>query len=99
MGSSEATNYVWKKRYGDLGLLEARELRQLRDENARPKRLVADLTLDRHVLQEVIEKRKSSDAPTTGHRAMDPRLSPDKRTTLVPAELPAQLHVVLPVPG
>lgn len=53
MGVSEATFYVWKKRYGDLGLLEVRELRQLRDENARLKRLVADLTLDRHILQEV----------------------------------------------
>lgn len=56
MGISEATFYVWKKRYANLGLLEVRELRQLRDENARLKRLVADLTLDRHVLQEVIKK-------------------------------------------
>ena len=57
MGISEATFYVWKKRYGNLGLLEIRELRQLRDENARLKRLVADLTPDRHVLQEVIKKK------------------------------------------
>ena len=56
MGISEATFYVWKKRYGNLGLLEIRELRQLRDENARLKRLVADLTLDRHILQEVFKK-------------------------------------------
>jgi putative transposase len=57
MGISEGTYYMWKKRYANLGLLEVRELRQLRDENARLKRLVADLTLDRHVLQEVIKKR------------------------------------------
>lgn len=57
MGVSEATFYVWKKRYANLGVLELRELRQLRDENARLKRLVADLTLDRHVLQEVIKKK------------------------------------------
>jgi len=57
MGISEATLYVWKKRYGNLGLLEVRELRQLRDENARLKRLVADLTLDRHILQEVVKKK------------------------------------------
>jgi len=57
MGVSEATFYVWKKRYGNLGLLEVRELRQLRDENARLKRLVADLTLDRHILQEVVKKK------------------------------------------
>ena len=57
MGVSEATFYLWKKRYGNLGLLEVRELRQLRDENARLKRLVADLTLDRHILQEVVKKK------------------------------------------
>jgi putative transposase len=57
MGISEATFYLWKKRYANLGVLEVRELRQLRDENARLKRLVADLTLDRHVLQEVIKKK------------------------------------------
>ena len=63
MGISEQTFYVWKKRYGNLGLLEVRELRQLRDENARLKRLVADLTLDRHILQEVVKKR-SDGLPT-----------------------------------
>jgi putative transposase len=57
MGISEATYYVWKKRYANMGILEVRELRQLRDENARLKRLVADLTLDRHILQEVIKKK------------------------------------------
>lgn len=57
MGISEATYYVWKKKYGGLGLTELRELRQLRDENAKLKRLVADLTLDRHVLQEIVKKK------------------------------------------
>jgi putative transposase len=57
MGISEATFYVWKKRYANLGTLEMRELRQLREENGKLKRLVADLTLDRHVLQEVIKKK------------------------------------------
>lgn len=57
MGVSEATFYVWKKKYGQLGLTEIRELRQLRDENARLKRLVADLTLDKHILGEVIRKK------------------------------------------
>lgn len=57
MGISEATFYVWKKKYANLGVLEVRELRQLRDENARLKRLVADLTLDRHILQEVVKKK------------------------------------------
>lgn len=57
MGVSEASFYVWKKRYGKLGLTEIRELRQLRDENARLKRLVADLTLDKDILGEVIARK------------------------------------------
>jgi len=57
MGIAEATFYVWKKRYGNLGVLELRELRQLKEENVRLKRLVADLTLDRHILQEVVKKK------------------------------------------
>jgi len=56
-GISEATFYVWKRKYGNLGVTELRQLRQLQDENARLKRLVADLTLDRHILQEVIKKK------------------------------------------
>ena len=57
MGIAEATLFLWKKRYAGMGISELRELRQLRDENARLKRLVADLTLDRHILQEVVRKK------------------------------------------
>ena len=57
LGISEATFYVWKKRFGTLGTPEIRELRQLRDENAKLKGLVADLTLDRAVLQDVLKKK------------------------------------------
>lgn len=57
MGVSEATFYVWKRKYGTLGVTELRQLRLLQDENTRLKRLVADLTLDRHILQEVIKKK------------------------------------------
>jgi putative transposase len=46
LGCSEVSFYLWKKRYGNLGLTEIKELRQLRDENARLKGVVADLTLD-----------------------------------------------------
>ena len=56
-GVSEATYYVWKKKYSGLGLSELRELRQLREENANLKRLVADLSLDRHMLQEIVQKK------------------------------------------
>jgi len=57
IGIAEATFYLWKKRYGSLGVSEVRELRQMREDNARLKRLVADLTLDSQMLQEVIRKR------------------------------------------
>ena len=57
MGISSNTFYQWKKKYAGLGVSEAKKLRQLEDENARLKRLVADLTLDKHILQEVVEKK------------------------------------------
>ena len=56
-GISEATFYVWQKKYAGLALSELRELRQLREENGKLKRLVADLSLDRHVLQEIVRKK------------------------------------------
>ena len=56
LGVSEATFYTWKKKYAHLGVSELRRLRQLEDENARLKRLVADLTLDKHMLTEALRK-------------------------------------------
>ncbi len=53
---SEATFYVWKKKYAGLGMSELRRLKLLEDENSRLKRLVADVTLDKHILNEVIRK-------------------------------------------
>ncbi len=57
-GVSEATFSIWKKKYAHLGLSELRRLRQLEDENNQLKRLVADLTLDRHILTETIRKNR-----------------------------------------
>jgi len=57
MGVSPQAFYSWKRRYAGLGLSELRELRQLRDENRKLKTLVADLTLDKHILQEVLSKK------------------------------------------
>ena len=54
LGVSEATFYAWKKKYAHLGVSELRRLRQLEDENARLKRVVADLTLDKHMLSEAL---------------------------------------------
>ena len=57
MGISEATFYNWKKKFGSMGVTELRRLRQLEEENQRLKRLVADLSLDKEMLQEVIKKK------------------------------------------
>ena len=57
MGVSEQSFYRWKKKYAGLGLSELREMRQLRDENRKLKSLVADLTLDKHILQEALGKK------------------------------------------
>ena len=54
---TEATFYRWKRKFGDLGVSELRELRQLRDENRRLKGVVADLTLDKQILQESLRKK------------------------------------------
>ena len=56
LGVSEATFYVWKKKYAHLGVSEMRRLRQLEEENSRLKRVVADLTLDKHMLAEALRK-------------------------------------------
>lgn len=57
LGVSEKTYYLWKKQYAHLLTNELRELRQLREENSKLKRLVADLTLDKVMLQEVLAKK------------------------------------------
>lgn len=57
MGVSQQAFYSWRRRYGGVGVSELRELRQLREDNRRLKTLVADLTLDKHILQEVLSKK------------------------------------------
>ncbi len=57
MGISEQTFYRWKKKYAGMGVAELRRLRQLEEENRRLKQLVADLSLDKTMLQEVIRKK------------------------------------------
>jgi putative transposase len=57
LGVSEQTFYGWKKQVAGLGLSELRELRSLRHENSKLKQVVADLTLARHMLQEIVRKK------------------------------------------
>lgn len=57
MGISEATFYNWKKKFAGLGMTELRRLRRLEDENQRLNKLVADLSLDKEMLQEVLKQK------------------------------------------
>jgi putative transposase len=56
-GISDATFYSWKKRYGGLTPSEVKRMRQLEDENNRLKKIVADLTLDKAMLQDVVRRK------------------------------------------
>ena len=62
LGASRATFYAWKKKYAYLGVSELRRLRQLEEENTRLKRLVADLSLDKHMLSEALGKKSRKPA-------------------------------------
>jgi putative transposase len=57
MGISEQTFYRWKKLYGGLGPSEVRHLKQLEEENRRLKQMVADLSLDKYMLQDVLSRK------------------------------------------
>jgi putative transposase len=57
LGVSEQTFYRWKRKFAGMGIAELRRLRQLEEENRKLKQLVADLTLDKHMLQEVLRKK------------------------------------------
>jgi putative transposase len=57
LGVTQQTFYRWKRKFGGMGVAELRRLRVLEDENRTLKQLVADLTLDKHMLQEVISKK------------------------------------------
>ena len=83
MGVSEQTFYRWKKVYGGLGVGELRRVKQLEDENRKLKQLVADPSLDKHILQDVLAK--SSDAWAT---ARDRRARPGVPRRQRAAQLP-----------
>jgi putative transposase len=57
MGISDATFYKWKQKYAGLGPSELKKLKQLEEENSKLKRLVADLSLDKAMLQDVVSKK------------------------------------------
>ena len=81
MGISEATYYNWKKKYGGLGVPELRRLKQLEEENQLLKQLVADLSLDKQLLQDVLkqpsEARAASARGSTPYRRL-PHFGPPR---------------------
>lgn len=75
LGVSEATSYVWKKRFAHLGVSELRRIRSLEEENARLKQVVADLTLDKHMLSEALrEKRSEAGTPSRPRHVLSDHL-------------------------
>jgi putative transposase len=70
LGVSDATFYAWKKKYAHLGVSELRRLRQLEEENSRLKRLVADLSLDKHMLSEALRKKSEARPPPRTRRVV-----------------------------
>ena len=56
VGISEQTFYRWKRQFAGMGVVELRRLRQVEEENRKLKQLVADLSLDKHMLQEALRK-------------------------------------------
>ena|SRR6185436_14248928 len=63
LGVSDATVYAWKKQYAHLGVSELRCLRQVEEENSLLKRLVADLSLNKHMLSEALRKKSKARTP------------------------------------
>jgi putative transposase len=57
LGVTSATFYNWRKKYGGLGITELRRLKQLEEENSKLKKIVADLSLDKQMLQDVLKKK------------------------------------------
>ena len=57
LGISQATFYAWRKKFGGMGLSELRRLRQLEEENRKLKQIVADLSLDKAMLQHIVQKK------------------------------------------
>ena len=97
-GISEATFYIWKKKYPGLGLSELRELRQLREENSKLKHLVADLSLDRQSCRRSCKKSCEASSSTRAW-ALDAERLRAEHTAGVGAEDGQSIDHELPEPA
>jgi putative transposase len=94
-GISEQTFYRWKAKYAGLEVDQVRQMAQLQEENLQLKRLVADLTLDKTMLQDVLAKKGEAFAAWTCGRSSG-KLLPGKRTSSLPGSVRDSRHVPLP---
>ena len=86
MGVSEATFCRWKKRFAGMGIAELRRLRQLEAENRKLKNLVADLSLDKAMLQDVVNYKLGLDTPGLDLPANEFRIQHGNISVLLPAQ-------------
>jgi putative transposase len=91
VGTSEQAFYRWKKQYVELEIDQVRQLKQLQEKHTRLKQLVAELSLDKTMLQDVLRKNSEALAPPSAGRF--PEGSPsDERATRRPGSEPGALH-------
>src|SRR5690606_23827373 len=98
LGISQATFFNWKKKFGGLGVSELRKLRQLEEENDQLKKLVADLSLDKQMIQEVIKKNYKGPLQKRDGRLDDNQL-PYFGTKGLPVRHACQINVLLQTPS
>ena len=82
MGITEQTIYRWKRKFGGLGPSELRKLRLLEEETLRLKKLVAELSLDKAMLQEVIEKNYEGRSEAASHRLHEGQFSGQRSSSM-----------------
>ena len=95
MGIAEQTFYRWKKKYAGMGVVEVRKLRILEEENRKLKQLVADLSLDKQMLQDVLRKKAEACSETGGGEGVALML-PGKRAEGMQDTKPVSQQLSLP---
>ena len=95
VGVSAHTIYAWKSKYGGMDVSEAQEAKRLRDENARLRKLVADLSLDKEALQSVIEKTDGARSDEGICRAHPPEVCLHRTPSMPPVAGSVRTHVKL----
>ena len=98
VGISEQTFYRWKAKYVGLEVDQVRQMKQLQEENLRLKQLVAEVTLDKAMLQDVLSKNGKAFATWTDGGAPGKYL-PSRGATCVPGSVRGKSHVSLPQPS